>query len=509
MSFMEYESPRSCLSHNISYPNYLYDERHAQSTLDHTRRENPRSYPIGGPVGGLHARTVVGRGDPVIETGPARRRISVACARCRKRKIRCSGDPGNGSGCLNCRQAGVDPINCQFHRVGSDAVHKVIDNMAIAHNLSHLANGQQMIPVYQTGSTNPLYQRPMPVPQYPQYPQLDTKSACTPIWAVPYSEDASPVESFSMDQQSSFIPNSTAMANSSICSSYRGNDPAVRTLHHGGACFDQGPFHGLPFTTSDGQINSSDISPLDTSMSSLHLSLPDRSPSRQTRLSELSVPRRQLPMPQPSPAQSGRNIVDQMQDARLRSAQASGSSVMDSRGSFSKPIIPWIVDGGNQANVSGVSSGNGSAQLVPHTRLQDTTESSVSYMPTIGTTADDVATTSTTSQFDLNFSTSGLLGGMSASAQVTPYSYVRASPTMLPTDPQVNAYSTSESHPTKRNSSGVDASNDCALNNGRRYPRNHSSSQSSPKSHKTPRDSQSSRNVRLQRTSAGSLNATY
>ncbi|KAK8187134.1 hypothetical protein HDK77DRAFT_483476 [Phyllosticta capitalensis] len=51
-----------------------------------------------------------------------RQRISVACARCRKRKIRCSGDPGDGSGCHNCRSAGADISQCQFNRVGSGPI---------------------------------------------------------------------------------------------------------------------------------------------------------------------------------------------------------------------------------------------------------------------------------------------------------------------------------------------------------------------------------------------------
>ncbi|KAG0653081.1 putative transcriptional regulatory [Hyphodiscus hymeniophilus] len=46
-----------------------------------------------------------------------RRRIPVACGRCRKRKIRCSGDPGNGQPCVNCKTAGNDA--CQFLRVSS------------------------------------------------------------------------------------------------------------------------------------------------------------------------------------------------------------------------------------------------------------------------------------------------------------------------------------------------------------------------------------------------------
>lgn len=42
------------------------------------------------------------------------------CSRCRKRKIKCSGDPGansNGQGCQNCKSAGIDPGQCQFLRV--------------------------------------------------------------------------------------------------------------------------------------------------------------------------------------------------------------------------------------------------------------------------------------------------------------------------------------------------------------------------------------------------------
>ncbi|PHH69181.1 hypothetical protein CDD80_6962 [Ophiocordyceps camponoti-rufipedis] len=49
-----------------------------------------------------------------------RKRIAVACGRCRKRKIRCSGDAGNGQPCQNCKNAGSEP--CQFLRVSSQEV---------------------------------------------------------------------------------------------------------------------------------------------------------------------------------------------------------------------------------------------------------------------------------------------------------------------------------------------------------------------------------------------------
>ncbi|KAJ6121393.1 hypothetical protein N7512_003858 [Penicillium capsulatum] len=50
-------------------------------------------------------------GDPVCLSS------SVQCSRCRKRKIKCSGDTGDGQGCTNCRSAGPTAGNCQFLRV--------------------------------------------------------------------------------------------------------------------------------------------------------------------------------------------------------------------------------------------------------------------------------------------------------------------------------------------------------------------------------------------------------
>ncbi|KAH8692403.1 hypothetical protein BGW36DRAFT_45412 [Talaromyces proteolyticus] len=48
---------------------------------------------------------------------PARRRIQLACVRCRKRKIKCSGEAADGSGCTNCKAANQKP--CEFLRAYS------------------------------------------------------------------------------------------------------------------------------------------------------------------------------------------------------------------------------------------------------------------------------------------------------------------------------------------------------------------------------------------------------
>ncbi|EPE34685.1 Zn2/Cys6 DNA-binding protein [Glarea lozoyensis ATCC 20868] len=60
-----------------------------------------------------------------------RSRIPVACGRCRKRKIRCSGDLGTGLPCTNCKGAGNE--QCQFLRVQSDVVSMKHENADFSH----------------------------------------------------------------------------------------------------------------------------------------------------------------------------------------------------------------------------------------------------------------------------------------------------------------------------------------------------------------------------------------
>ncbi|KAJ1326218.1 hypothetical protein MN608_07663 [Microdochium nivale] len=65
---------------------------------------------------GMRTSTMSEREAESENTAP-RKRIAVACSRCRKRKIRCSGDPGNGGACTNCKNASYEP--CMFLRVHS------------------------------------------------------------------------------------------------------------------------------------------------------------------------------------------------------------------------------------------------------------------------------------------------------------------------------------------------------------------------------------------------------
>ncbi|KAK5992126.1 hypothetical protein PT974_05524 [Cladobotryum mycophilum] len=75
------------------------------------------------------------------EPSTQRKRIAVACGRCRKRKIRCTGDNGTGQPCLNCKNAGFEP--CQFLRVASQET-------TFAYNVDmsrhYQARGSSMVP---------------------------------------------------------------------------------------------------------------------------------------------------------------------------------------------------------------------------------------------------------------------------------------------------------------------------------------------------------------------------
>jgi len=50
------------------------------------------------------------------------RQAKITCTRCRERKIRCSGDLGDGSGCKYCAISGFGETKCRFGVVGSKDV---------------------------------------------------------------------------------------------------------------------------------------------------------------------------------------------------------------------------------------------------------------------------------------------------------------------------------------------------------------------------------------------------
>ncbi|KAF2127919.1 hypothetical protein P153DRAFT_293944 [Dothidotthia symphoricarpi CBS 119687] len=512
MSVMEYDTSRRSLSHALQYDNYYYNNRNAPLAVSYASRSDPRGCPVGRSMNSTRGRSSTAQENAPSESGQSRRRIAVACARCRKRKIRCSGDPGTGLGCTNCNQAGIDPTHCQFHRVGSDQVHKVMDNLNIAHSLTGLANSHATMPTY-SASGSMIYSRGMSTPQYPH---VDTRLMYPSSWTIPFAEETSPVDVYDLDQSSTYLPNATSLTNTNLYgTSDRWSHPTARSFQPStNAYFDRDPSysaHGLPHihTNLRPTPTTEALSPLN--MSSLHLTLPERPHPRQ--LPDATAPRRQLPMPQPSPAQTRRDAVDMMQDQRLRSVQAMAAPPSTS-GSFAKPALPWNMDGDNQINAnisSGSTSADVAAQIPAPVPMESATDSTLDFPSTTTGGTDNP----TSSHVQLNFSTSSLLDSINASAPPTTYSNFRecrlptSSSKMVRQSSQTNLYSFDPDNTPKRNSFSGETTTSSQCVNGRKYmPLAHQSQRSSTTNsvHPTPFDDQ---HVPLHRASLGSLSSSF
>ncbi|KAM0420933.1 hypothetical protein ACHAPT_011323 [Fusarium lateritium] len=90
--------------------------------------------------------TMMSDRDLIDDVTPQRKRIAVACGRCRKRKIRCSGDSGNGGPCTNCKNAGYEP--CQFLRVSSQETPMKQEsfNYSLEASRQYQARGSSVVP---------------------------------------------------------------------------------------------------------------------------------------------------------------------------------------------------------------------------------------------------------------------------------------------------------------------------------------------------------------------------
>ncbi|PVI08386.1 hypothetical protein DM02DRAFT_647753 [Periconia macrospinosa] len=460
---------------------YFYHDRNIPFAVGHHGRINPRGYPFGVPFASpSRVRPTMNRDEANNEGGPARRRVPVACARCRKRKIRCSGDPGDASACGNCKAAGIDPSQCQFHRVGSGEATKVIDKITY-HN-----NAAVAMQMYEGGAES----------MYPRtpYPQLDTKSTYPSVWPASCAENTSPVDAYSLEP-SAYLAGQQAMA--TYPSNYRWSQSSKASL--GNSYLEPDPVSGFNTQNLSVSYMSTNVrnnappeagSPLN--MTSLQISLPER------HTSDAAVPQRQLPIPQPSPAQTTRNIVDQMQDRRLRSVQGAPNPLSSSTG-FSR--LPILCD-----DVPSTAATESSAAAPVSSSCP--TDPVISYVTAVS--AEDIPATSVENQPQINFSTSTLLDGLPASAVPTTYSNFRNYnlPTSSPDDPHetrpsppTNVYGYSPSCSRRRVG---DSRNDEALYSPRntRQPRHQHSLEN------VQRDSLNNRSVPVERATTN-LNRIY
>ncbi|KAF2006762.1 hypothetical protein P154DRAFT_481696 [Amniculicola lignicola CBS 123094] len=436
---MEYDAlPRFSQTSSFASPHY-YADRNAPLAISYMVRPGAdhRSCPMSGGPPGTPVRKSGGNGqdDGTADAG-MRKRIAVACARCRKRKIRCSGDPGDQSGCQNCRQAGVETAQCQFHRVGAQDVQSLtaagFGNGILG--MPHMVN--QMMPMYHAASS-PMYSRGVPAGHI-QYHGLNPKTAMQ-NWTVSYPEDSSPVDAYGIDQTGAYLSNPNAMPQV-YGDNYRWHQTEPKAPHSGLIYGQEASVpasyaaHGLPcINTSSlrGVAATEPVSPLNMTalQSTLPISLPERPHSRQVHVpvTDATAPQRRLPAPQPSPAQTSRNAVDQLQDQRLRTAPMLASCV--------KPAIAWNTSFNiNAAGIqSSSSSDTSSSDLVPTpVSVSSGSDGGMGYLPvTTSSSLSDVPTepTATSSgsnqQPALNFTTTNLLDAMPAPPNQSTYSNFR------------------------------------------------------------------------------------
>ncbi|KAK7623611.1 hypothetical protein IWX50DRAFT_46672 [Phyllosticta citricarpa] len=262
-----------------------------------------------------------------------RQRISVACARCRKRKIRCSGDPGDGSGCQNCRTAGADMSHCQFNRVGSGP----ISGLSVLTYPNGLSSNQTL-------PMAPLYHGYADEQGYPKY--QSARSYPTAQGTVSYG-DESPTESYGY-QTTAAMPHSDTYGGQLTHDVLRNWAGTMRqNMGNNGSHYlePEGPpvsYSGLPMP----QLNSASAArhPVTTSenmsvfnLNSLQASL-GSPPTHQASLPQ-SLENRHLPMPNTArmPLSPGQTY------GGMRSRQPSAASC-GGLPTYGKPAMGWSQD---------------------------------------------------------------------------------------------------------------------------------------------------------------------
>ncbi|KXT16254.1 hypothetical protein AC579_6946 [Pseudocercospora musae] len=272
----------------VPYTHAYYEPSHPELRSDYPGRPG--------------TRTLIHEQGP--ESGPAghtRRRIQVACSRCRRRKIKCSGDPGDGSGCSACKSANADKPSCTFNRVGSrDVAIAGVDMLPTSSSISSATPASASASAsYSSDSSTSSYSSGLyQTHQRPSLPMLQTRTAfpeydsynTSPVDEYAYTAAAVPRhESFSSNfSTESFRPYTSASVPTPATSTSMYYEP--------GAAFSFGSLQaapGYPVTpmTRLSSVSGEVFSPLN--MSSLHSTLPTQSVPPQT------VQERRLPIPYP------------------------------------------------------------------------------------------------------------------------------------------------------------------------------------------------------------------
>lgn len=291
----------------------------------------------------------------------------------------------------------------------------------MAQSLTSMATGQEYLPLYSGGGTLPDL-RPMQNQQYHQvdvksrYPQLiDTKPAYNSEWTTPCGGDTSPNENYSFDQSSLYPSASTTAAGASLDnSSYRWANHTARSMQPVTSYYsDYGNSYiasGLPYLQTDMHPSAAaePISPL--SMSSLHLTLPERPRQRQLQPTEIPLtPRRRLPAPQPHPSHGLHHALDQQQDQRLRSSHTVAAPSFTNASPYTKPLLPWTTANENLLNAINETTTAAMPPSLTSLAPLDTLETVPNFIPTTTSSDDTASSKARTPSMELNFHTTPLL----------------------------------------------------------------------------------------------------
>jgi hypothetical protein len=415
----------------------------------------------------------------------------------------------------------------------------MIANRMTATSLACMVNPNEMMPIYNAGSS-PFYTRSVPTNHYHQ---LDTKTVYPNTWTVPYSEDTSPTEAYSLDHSTTYMQNPNNLTNV-YGDNYKWNQTNRKHLLHGHDTYLEQETsipntyltHSLPYIqTNLRAAGGSEVqSPLNMAslQATLPVPLPQRPRSQHMQVPEAGVPQRQLPIPHPSSAQSSRNVVDQLQDQRLRSSQSMGGSSLKAPGSYSKAAMTWNPEPSvseNQGNITtDTSSADLMAQATSSTSVSGVSEGVMGYVPVTNSVSEAVTESSSPpsqsqpqqQQQQINFNASTLLESMPAPAITSTYSNFRnytlpsssssEQPSVLVHQNSHNSlYSFNSDSASKRHST-CDQSNEALLVSGQRYtPLSQPEMQHAAGFEDLRRDEFGTRHAPLQRASMSNLNHSY
>ncbi|CAK3764856.1 transcriptional regulatory [Lecanosticta acicola] len=333
-----YDRPLPYTQYNHNY----YESPHPELRPDYSARAGMRA------AIHEHAGDIMPPGMP---PGHSRRRIQVACSRCRRRKIKCTGDPGDGSGCSACRSAGADKNACTFIRVGSHQLPVPAVDMIPA---STLPASNANVPAYGADATVGAYDTSLYQSQNqhrPSLPTLQTRTAypeydnynTSPLDEYTYASSTVPRQSVSSAYNTgNFRPWTSGSVSAPVTSTSMYYEP--------GAAFSFGDLHAAgPFpSTPTGRLPSVTAEAFSSlNMASLHSSLPTQ-----------TVQERRLPVPYTqSYQQSSFSTADVPQIRPLGSVPEQQPRVHIS-GIHSRHGMPWSHDGAQERAVSRSGSMN-------------------------------------------------------------------------------------------------------------------------------------------------------